>query len=163
LYGIAGEKKRVIIPVNKEAAMKILRRFPMLGFILIVYDIVVLIKDELILGHSLFAVKMMSGAVWTMTVGDLLLAVGLICLFAEIYKSTRTNEAAVVSHILSTLVFVIYIVEFIMMKAAGTSVFFLLTLMALFGVVAGFSITIKTARRDFAMDRDSSMVAPPGS
>ncbi|MHB8054404.1 MAG: hypothetical protein ACYDH3_04060 [Candidatus Aminicenantales bacterium] len=143
--------------------MKILRRFPMLGFILILYDILVLVKDELFLGNRLFTIKMMSGAQWTLTVGDLLLAVGLACLFAEIYKSTRTNEAAIVGHILSTLVFVIYIVEFIIMKGAGTSVFFLLTLMALFGVVAGFSITIKTARRDFAMDRDSSMVAPPGS
>jgi len=143
--------------------MKILRRFPMLGFMLIVYDILVLVKDEMILGDRLFTIKMMSGSHWTMTVGDLLLVIGLICLFFEIYKSTRTNEAEIVGHIFSTLIFVIFIVEFIMMKAAGTTVFFLLTLMSLFDVVAGFSITIKTARRDFALDRDSNIVSPTGN
>ncbi|MCX6566842.1 MAG: hypothetical protein NTW38_10575 [Candidatus Aminicenantes bacterium] len=143
--------------------MKIFRRFPMLGFILIVYDIIVLVKNELILGNSLFKIKMMSGAAWTLTVGDLIVAAGLFCLFIEIYKSTRTSEAEIFSHIFSTLVFVIYIIEFIVLKGAGTSVFFLLTLMSLFNVVAGFTITIKTARRDFALDRDSNIVSPTGS
>jgi len=143
--------------------MKILRRFPMLGFILIIYDILVLVKDELILGKPLFKIKMMSGAEWTPTVGDLLIVIGLFCLFFEIYKSTRTSEAEIIGHIFSTLIFAAFLVEFIVLKAAGTTVFFLLTLMSLFDVVAGFSITIKTARRDFALDRDSNIVSPTGS
>lgn len=143
--------------------MKILRRIPMLGFILVIYDILVLVKDELFLGERLFTIKMMSGAQWTMTVGDLILVVGLFCLFFEVYKSTRTSEAEIIGHILSTLIFVIFLVEFIIMRKAGTTVFFLLTLMSLFDVVAGFSITIKTARRDFALDRDSNIVSPTGS
>jgi hypothetical protein len=146
-----------------EAAMKIFRWFPMLGLILIAYDILVLFKDELILGHALFNIKMTSGAIWTMTVGDLLVAGGLLCLFIEIYKSTRTKKAAIAGHFLSTLVFVIYVVEFILLKAAGTPVFFFLTLMVLFGVVAGFTITIKAALRDSAKERDSKIVAPPES
>jgi hypothetical protein len=143
--------------------MKILRRFPMLGFLLIAYDLLVLIKDEMLLGQPLFTLKMMSGAAWTMTVGELIIIFGLFCLFIEIYKSTRTTEAEIFGHIFSTLVFVIYVVEFIILKPAGTTVFFLLTLMSLFDVVAGFTITIKTARRDFAMDRESAIVTPPGN
>lgn len=143
--------------------MKFLRRFPMLGFILIIYDILVLVKDELILGKPLFKIKMMSGAEWTPTVGDLLIVIGLFCLFFEIYKSTRTSDTEIVGHILSTLIFVVFLVEFIVLKPAGTTVFFLLTLMSLFDVVAGFSITIKTARRDFALDRDSNIVSPTGT
>lgn len=143
--------------------MKILRRIPMLGFILVVYDILVLVKDELILAKPLFKIKMMSGAEWTPTAGDLLIVLGLFCLFFEIYKSTRTSEAEIIGHIFSTLIFVVFLVEFIVWKPAGTTVFFLLTLMSLFDVVAGFSITIKTARRDFALDRDSNIVSPTGS
>jgi len=143
--------------------MKILRRVPMLGFILVVYDILVLVKDELILAKPLFKIKMMSGAEWTPTVGDLLIVLGLFCLFFEIYKSTRTSEAEIIGHIFSTLIFVVFLVEFIVWRLAGTTVFFLLTLMSLFDVVAGFSITIKTARRDFALDRDSNIVSPTGS
>lgn len=142
---------------------KLIRRFPMLGFILIVYDILVLVKDETILGDSLFTIKMISGAAWALTVGDLILVLGLFCLFFEVYKSTRTSEAEIVGHILSTLIFVVFLVEFIILKPAGTTVFFLLTLMSLFDVVAGFSITIKTARRDFALDRDSNIVSPTGN
>jgi len=143
--------------------MKLIRRIPMMAFMLVLYDILVLVKDETLLGNRLFTIKMMSGAQWMLAVGDLLLVIGLLCLFAEIYKSTRTNEAEIVDHILSTLIFVIYIVEFIIMRQAGTTVFFLLTLMSLFDVVAGFTITIKTARRDFTMDRDTSMIVPPGN
>ena len=143
--------------------MKILRRIPMLGFILVIYDILVLVKDESVFANPLFTITMMSKAVWTPTIGDLIVVLGLICLFFEIYKSTRTNEAEIIGHILSTLIFVVFIVEFIMWKAAGTTTFFLLTLMSLFDVVAGFSITIKTARRDFALDRDSNIVSPTGS
>jgi len=143
--------------------MKFLRRIPMLAFILIIYDILVLVKDELVIGQPLFKIKMMSGAEWTPTVGDLILVIGLFCLFFEIYKSTRTSEAEIVGHIFSTLIFVAFLVEFIVWKPAGTTVFFLLTLMSLFDVVAGFSITIKTARRDFALDRDSNIVSPTGS
>lgn len=142
--------------------MKLLRRIPMLGFILVIYNVLVLVKDETVLFNPLFAIRMMSKAVWTPTVGDLILVIGLFCLFFEVYKSTRTSEAEIIGHILSTLIFVIFLLEFIMVKRAGTTVFFLLTLMSLFDVVAGFSITIKTARRDFAMDRDSAIVAPPG-
>jgi hypothetical protein len=140
--------------------MKILRKIPMFGFMLVIYDVLIFAAKEPILGNILFRIKMMSGAEWILTVGDLILVFGLMFLFIEIYKSTRTNEAAIVDHILSTLVFVVYVVEFIVLKGVGTSVFFLLTLMSLFDVVAGFSITIKTARRDFTMDRDTTYTPP---
>jgi len=140
--------------------MKILRKIPLFGFMLLIYDAIVFAGKETMLGDVLFRIKMMSGAEWILTGGDLLLVFGLLLLFIEVFKSTRTNEAAIVDHILSTLVFVIYVVEFIVLKGAGTSVFFLLTLMSLFDVVAGFSITIKTARRDFTMDRDTTYTPP---
>ena len=49
------------------------------------------------------------------------------------------------------MVLVIYIVEFIIVGVAANSVFFILTVIALFDVVAGFTISIRTATRDIAL------------
>ena len=91
---------------------------------------------------------MLSGGRWTMTTGDLLLLVALGCLFIEILKSTRTSNASVVDHLLSTLVFVAFLVEFLVVPAAATSVFFLMTAMAAVDLMAGFSVSIRSAGRD---------------
>ncbi|TCT11869.1 hypothetical protein EDC22_103182 [Tepidamorphus gemmatus] len=100
---------------------------------------------------ALFDVDMMSGAVWTMTASDVFLLVALLLLFVEVLKATRTTSMSIVDHLLSTLVFVGCLVEFLLVARAATSTFFLLTAIAFVDVVAGFSITIRAARRDFAI------------
>ena len=52
---------------------------------------------------------------------------------------------------LSTLVFIAYLVEFLTVREAATSVFFILMCVTLVDVIAGFSITITGARRDFGV------------
>jgi hypothetical protein len=112
------------------------------------------------MNNLLFKFKLMSGATWFMYVGDLFVIIGLVFLFIEVLKSTRTSQAAIIDHILSTLVFIVFLIEFIIVKGAGTSTFFILALMSLFDVIAGFTVTITTARRDITMDRDSGYVPP---
>lgn len=141
--------------------MNILRRIPMFGFLLIVIDLFILLGKGEVMNNLLFKFKLMSGAIWFMTVGDLFVIVGLVFLFIEVIKSTRTSQAAVIDHILSTLVFIIFLIEFIVIKGAGTSTFFILALMSLFDVIAGFSVTITTARRDVTLDRGDGQFAPP--
>ncbi|ADZ68644.1 hypothetical protein [Polymorphum gilvum] len=93
-------------------------------------------------------VEMVSGARFTLVVGDMMIAAALVLLFIEMLKATRTGVVALGDHILSVLVFVAYLVEFLTVRQAATSVFFLLMTIALIDVVAGFSITIAGARRD---------------
>ena len=95
-----------------------------------------------------FSMNMMSGGTFTMTLGDLLFLISLILLFFEIIKSSRTSNASIIDHLLSTLVFVAFLVEFLLVKSAATSVFFLLMTMAFIDVLAGFSVTIRSAGRD---------------
>jgi hypothetical protein len=66
--------------------------------------------------NQLLTIPMVSG-VWAMTSGDLLLVIGLLCLFFEVLKSTNTGRSSVVEHMLSTLVFVVFLVEFILVGA----------------------------------------------
>ncbi|ESR24034.1 hypothetical protein [Lutibaculum baratangense] len=97
------------------------------------------------------SLPMMSGAVWTMTAHDVFLLCTLFVLFIEILKSSRASHSSVLEHILSTIVFVICIVEFLLVDRAATSTFFLMTVISFVDVVAGFSITIRAARRDFSV------------
>jgi len=96
----------------------------------------------------LFSVPMMSGGIWSMTWADALVVVALILLFFEIVKSTRTSNRSIVDHLLSTFVFVAFLVEFLLVRGAATSLFFTLMMFALVDVLAGFSVTIRSAGRD---------------
>jgi hypothetical protein len=78
----------------------------------------------------------------------LLLLISLVLMFFEIIKSSRTSNASVIDHLLSTLVFVAFLIEFLLVKSAATPVFFLLMIMALVDVLAGFSVSIRSAGRD---------------
>ena len=56
-----------------------------------------------------------------------------------------------VNHGLSLVVFIVALIEFIVLPEFGTSTFFMITLFTLLDVVAGFTVTIATARRDFSV------------
>jgi len=100
---------------------------------------------------QLFSVSMMSGGVWSMTLADALVLLALVLLFVEMVKSTRTSNASVVDHLLSTFVFVAFLVEFLLVDGAAHSLFFVLMVIALFDVLAGFSVSIRSAGRDITM------------
>lgn len=97
---------------------------------------------------QVFSMTMMSGGVFSLTVGNLLIVVALLLLFVEIVKSTRTSNASIVDHLLSTFVFVAYLVEFLMAVDAAHPVFFTLMVIALVDVLAGFSVSLRSAGRD---------------
>ena len=79
---------------------------------------------------------------------------GLIALFLEMLKAARPGRAAIIDHILSVATFVVALVCFLLVDHAGTATFFILTLMTLIDVIAGFAISLFAARRDFAVESD---------
>ena len=106
------------------------------------------------LGAPVLALGLISGATWQLTGGELLVAAGLVLLYVEIYKATRTSSASIVDHVLSLILFVVCLVEFLVWPPAGTGVFFLIMTMTLIDTIAGFTVTISGARRDFGVNRD---------
>ncbi|RWI74544.1 hypothetical protein [Mesorhizobium sp.] len=100
---------------------------------------------------QMFSIRMMSGGVFSMTLGDLIVLIGLILSFIEIVKSTRTSNASIMDHLLSTFVFVAFLVEFLLVKGAAHSVFFTLMVITLVDVLAGFSVSMRAATRDINM------------
>ena len=87
-----------------------------------------------------------------MTLGDLMVVGALVLLFVEIVKATRTSNASVIDHLLSAIVFVAFLVEFLLVRGASTSLFFILTVIALIDLLAGFSVSIRSAARDVSFN-----------
>lgn len=106
---------------------------------------------------TVIQISMMSGGVWTITYSDILLAVGLFFLFLELFKATRHGTRAIIDHLLSTLLFIVALVEFLLVGKVATSTFALLMLMCLVDVVAGYAVSIRAAQRDYTIERDTGV------
>ena len=63
-------------------------------------------------------------------------------------RSTSSSTGAILNHVLSLVVFIIALIELIVMPGMANMTFFLIVLMTLSDVIAGFTVTISTARRD---------------
>lgn len=97
---------------------------------------------------ELFSLRMMSGGTFSLTSGMLMIIVALLLFFVEIVKATRTSNASLIDHLLSTFVFVAFLVEFLLVRGAAHPVFFVLMMIALIDVLAGFSVSLRAAGRD---------------
>lgn len=126
-----------------------LTNVPLLIVPLIVYNIQVFLNEGVnIWQEKVVELTMISGANWVMTMGDLMICLGLVLLFFEIIKATRVGANSIIDHLLSTFVFIAYLVEFLIVSSAAHSVFFILMIIALIDVLAGFSVSIRSATRD---------------
>ncbi len=101
--------------------------------------------------NIVMSVNMLSGAQWNMTLGDLMVTLGLFLLFFEIMKSTRIGATSIIDHLLSTFVFVAYLVEFLLVPSAAHAVFFILMIITFVDVIAGFTVSIRSATRDVSV------------
>lgn len=124
--------------------------FPLLLIPLAIYNIIAFLFAT---GFSdtLFTIRMMSQADLNVSTGDLLIILSILLLFVEVLKATRFGVKAIMDHILSFIVFVAALAEFIMVKQAATSTFLLLLVICFVDMVGGFSISIRTAQRDLAL------------
>lgn len=129
---------------NRGGGLSVFNIFPKMLIPVIIYAIVGFLG---VLNTELFSINLPSGP-WALSTADLLLILGLIVLFIEMIKSSGSGTATLLNHGLSMAVLLLCIVLFLLVPVFATSTFFLLTMMSLLDVVAGFSITAVAARRD---------------
>lgn len=130
--------------------------FPLLAVPVLLYNLLVLglqggfHSDQATgrMNQTVFSIHMTSNGVWSISLGDVLLATALVVLFVELLKSTTSRRVAIINHSLSMILFILCLVEFLLFQGFATSAFFLITLMVLLDVLAGFIVTIVAARRD---------------
>ncbi len=128
----------------------LLASFPLLTLVLLAYNAIIFSGHSLaaLPGDVLARFKLISGAEWALGTGDLLLGCGLLLLFIEIVKSTRGGRQNMIEQMLSMLLFIVFLVEFLIVPGAGTSTFLLLGIMSLMDVLGGYAISIAVARKE---------------
>ena len=126
---------------------------PLLIIPFAVYNMIAFLTPGVEWTNPITTVQMMSGASWTITFEDALITFSVLLLCVEIFKATRTSSSrGVIDHMLSLLLFIAMLVEFLLVQRAATSTFFLLMLLAFVDVIGGFAITARSARRDVAIE-----------
>lgn len=132
--------------------MRKLMNVPLLLIPYVIYHLVAVGEDkpEAIDTNEVMTIALPSGAEWMMTTGHIVLILGLFFLVLEILKATwTTSNSPIIDHVASLALLLLCLLEFILAPIAGTSTFFLLTMMALVDVVGAFMISFTGARRDF--------------
>ena len=126
--------------------------FPLLLITFAIYNIVAFLMPGVSWTATLFSVHMISGADWTMSASDLLLALAILLLAGEVVKSTRIGTRTILDHSLSLVLFLGMLVEFLLVKATATGTFFLLLVISFVDVIAGFAVTLRSAQRDLTVE-----------
>ena len=134
------------------SVLKFLAVVPLFIILLLFYNIMAYMGVDLTVGaEPLFSLPLPSEGNLALNWSSIIILIGVFTLYVEIVKSTRTGTITVIEHVLSLGVFIVFLMEFILVKDASNSTFLVLTLMSLLDVAAGFNITIASARRDFTM------------
>ncbi len=134
--------------------MRLLLAFPMLALVILAFNGLALSGSQIQSESLLFSAVLPSGAEVFFKAGDGFILAGLAALFAEVLKAARLASGTIADHMLSTLVFGVALVEFLLVDFCGTAAFFLLTVMTLIDVMAGFSVSIFSARRDYSVNHN---------
>ena len=134
--------------------------FPLLVVPFALYNMIAFLMPGVSWTSDIARIGMMSGADWTLTPGDILIAFSILLLFVELLKSTRLSTRTIVDHLLSTVLFIGMLVEFLLVRQAATGTFFLLLVISFVDVVGGFTITIRTAQRDVTVEGVEKVTQP---
>jgi hypothetical protein len=132
---------------------------PLLVVTFAIYNMVAFLLPGVNWTDSVFTTRMVSGAQWPVTAEDILLTIALLLLFVEILKATRLGTRTLVDHMLSMVLFIVMIVEFILVPQAATSTFFILLVISFVDVIGGYTVTIRSAQRDISVDHGEKILS----
>jgi hypothetical protein len=126
--------------------------FPLLLIPFAIYNMIAFLTPGVSWTAPVTTVHMMSGQDWVLTWEDILIAFSIFLLWIEIVKATRMGMRTVMDHILAMALFIAMLVEFLLVQRAGTSTFFLLMIIALVDVLAGFIVSMRSAQRQIEVE-----------
>jgi hypothetical protein len=133
--------------------------FPLLLIPLAIVNIVVFLMPGVSFAAPVFTLTLMSGVAWTVTFGDILLALAILLLMFEVIKGGRPGGKYLTDHLLSLLLLCGAAAEFILLPQFGNSIYFLLTALAFVDFVSGIALRARRGRRVIAAAPTADMPA----
>jgi hypothetical protein len=126
--------------------------FPLLLIPFAIYNMIAFLTPGVGWTTPLATIHLMSAQDWMPTFEDVLLAFAILLLAVEILKSTRMGRRSIVDHVLATALFIAMVAEFLLVRQAATSTFFLLTTVGLLDVLAGFIVGVRSSGRKIEVE-----------
>ena len=133
--------------------------FPLLLIPFAIYNMIAFLTPGMSWTDKVATIQLVSGQPWTVTPEEIFLAFSIMLLGIEVIKAARMGLRGLMDHILSMILFVAMLVEFLLVARAGTSTFFLLMTISFVDVLAGFIITARTAQRDIQIDKTDQAIS----
>src|SRR4029078_8614917 len=96
---------------------------PLLVIPFAIYNMVAFLTPSLSWTDKVATIHLISGQDWTVSPQAVLLALAIVLLGVEIVKATRMGIRGLLDHVLSMILFIIMLVEFLLVARAGTSTF----------------------------------------
>jgi hypothetical protein len=128
---------------------------PLLVFPFAIYNLVVFLMPGFSWNSEIWHVYMISGGEWGITPSDAIVAGSVVILLIDILKAARhTGRRTILDNVLSMVLFVVMLIEFMTVKAVVSSTFFLLLVISFVDVAATFGVSVRAAvaRRDVLLD-----------
>jgi hypothetical protein len=132
--------------------------FPLLLIPLAIYNIIVFLMPGVGFIEPLVRIRLVSGELWAVSLGDMLVALGVVLVLLEVIKAARPGGKYLTDHLLSLLVFGAASAEFVMWPKFANSTFFLLALLAMVDFFSG--VALRTKRRARAVVAAPAVVEP---
>ena len=144
-------------PARRSNSMYLIA-FPLLLVPYALYNMIAYLLD-MKFETNLFSIPLLSGARMDVSIGAMLVILGIFLLYIEILKATRLSTKAIMDHVLSFILFIVMVVQFIAAEKAATTTFLILITLCFVDVIGGFTISIRTAQRDISLERPESLAA----
>ncbi|MBN9003513.1 MAG: hypothetical protein J0H75_16140 [Rhizobiales bacterium] len=119
--------------------------FPLLLIPLAVFNIMVFLMSGVSFDAPVLTVPLLSEAKWTITVSDVLVALGILLLMLEVIRGARGKYLT--DHLLSFLLLGGAAAEFLLLPQFANSTFFLLALLTLVDFFAGIALRARRPAR----------------
>jgi hypothetical protein len=117
------------------------------------YNLLMFLVPDFSWQREIWHVHMRSGGDWVLTLADAIVAGSVVILLIEMLRAARrASRRTIMDHVLSMILFVAMLVEFMTVKVVASSTFFLLLVVSFVDVAAGFAVSIRSAPRDILLD-----------
>ena len=91
--------------------------FPLLVITFAIYNMIAFLMPSLTWTASVMTIHLISGQDWTVTPEDIILAFAILLLGVEVVKAARMGVRGLMDHILSMILFIVMLVEFLLVAA----------------------------------------------
>lgn len=116
---------------------------PLIAYDLVVFDVIG--DPGADWSAAALELQLPSNGVWTLTLGDAVAMAALVLLLVAVVRAGRAGRVPVRDLVVSAFVFAAYLIEFLAVPAAATTLFVLCMAMSATETVNGFAVALRQA------------------